>query len=1195
MTITVVQSAQNITHSSSSPFSVTVTLSATTSGNCLVACMISTSTSGNNPTVSGVTLGGGADNWASLVSFGNGTSNEVVTFWGDNNCAGGQTSVVVSASGGTSGQTLAASVFEISGLVTTSVLDKNAGNANGGSGASWTSGNTSTLSQTNEIAIGIVGNSGGASTITGPTSPWNNLTQQTDSTEHVQTMAGSNIVSATTALAYAGTQSPSEIFGAGIITLKGSAGGGGGAAGVVTKTGIWETRHRLRERPRALLHGGVISAGLQGTTPFTGAVPVVTVVAVPGTLSGTVNFIQQVSGTSTYDYGLSTTNITTTAGNALIVLAGWDLSSNATSAAMPAVWVNDSAGNVWRHAGTSTSANSGSRSAAWVVTNAQSVTWVSVSASSFVASLAYTFIEIENMPVYYEMDIVNTNSSMSGNSSLTISPGRTSAGDVAFAVFAVGALNQSPATPSGWMALNTVVSGSGSPNPIEIFPYWTAVAAGVSINVTWSIAQSVPISGVVFALNGLAVAPTQTNKEYPLVKVEAAFGFTPGDPSQAPPSDGGIGTTWTDISTYAIGRQGEASISSSMGREFELSTAESGELDIEINNFDGTFTPGNANSVFYPNVLLGTPIRVTAYWNNYWYAVGYGYVERWPQEWPDLPQWGISPMVSTDAISILSSVTMPSALNGDMLLDGPYVFIPASEQYTTYTNGINPFFTAADAQGLLAANVSRTNQRAAMYVDGIQGIASTGQTTQLLGTSDTGFGVSSITTAPVPASSSGPGIIYTDANLPEPNEGNGVTVEFWVINSADVASASLQPTIFTAYGTPSSYLTNHASLTVLIENQTGLNLLKFTLADGSAITTSFDANANAQQVLFTMNTSQLNIYINGGLSTSVSLTATQTTAWNAVSLGCPNYAYQSGNISTGNFTAFNLAIYPYLLSTQRILSHFVTGNNGQENVDATSRMAQVLSWNNLGLNRGGQQLFNGVSDNIFQGPAYGYGGTNASDAVNQLVTNETSMVAAQPTGALVFIHRWALYDQTPAYTFGDGINVGEVPYEGNVSISYDNTYVYNVDQISQQFGQNVTITVTAADFNSQHEYFTRSALTETIITTSNLDVYDIANWQIAKYSQPQLRTANLSVDAASNPSVAFPVILDLQQGQAVTVNRRPMGGAVISEVYLVQKIVHQIGPGVWTTDFQLSPYFPESNVLQLDNTSFNTLGNETLG
>jgi hypothetical protein len=962
-----------------------------------------------------------------------------------------------------------------------------------------------------------------------------------------------------------------------------------GAAGAPGKVPVIPRRRVVRYRPRAKLgDAGTASAGLGiQSFPLTGPTVPVTVTAVPGSFSGNVTLVQQVSGTSTFDYGLATVNMTCTQDNTLIVLAGWDLSTAQTSAPMPAVYVTDSADNYWYHVVTSSSGVAGSRSACWYCPNARPITWLSVSLSTFASSLAYTVLEMGNLPNTFALDVSATNANGSAMS-LTMNPGTTATADIAFTMMASSSTSLNVTPPAGWNQLATVQSGASNPNPVTIFPYWRAVPSSTSLSTTFGLDRAAALSGITVGISTVSPPPPQPNPNFPVLKVEAGFGFVPGDPSQAPP-------TWTDITSRVISGAGSPQIDITYGRQYELATPEAGEMTISMDNHDGAFTPGNTASPYYPNVILGTPVRVSAFWQGFWYYVGYGYVERWPQEWPDLPQWGISKLVATDAYGVLTSVTMTAALDSDILLDAPYVFIQAQEQYTTFTNGINPFFTSSDAQGFLASNTSRVNQRAAMYVDGTAAPAETGASTQMLGDADSGFGTSSISTAPA-VSASGPGIIYTDMNTPDPLSVNGVTVEFWVVISAAATAASLQPVVFSAYGPPSAYFTANPSLSVKINNFGGGNTLTVTLADGSAVSAPFSINANSQQILLSVTSSSLAIYVNGALQTSVSLTAAQVTHWTAVVLGCANYAYQAGSLAIGDFTAFDLAIYPYQLPLQRVLSHYVTGFSGQQNVDATTRLAQVLSWSNVGFARAGQVLFNGVFDGVTQGPAYDYAGRTAADAINQLAINHNSLVSVAPSGAIVYTHRWGLYNQSPAITFGDSPAPAstETPYLQATMWDYDNTYLYNVVEVSQQYAANTTVTVTAKNFPSQAAYFTRSALTETIQTMSGLDVYDLANWQINKYGQPALRVGQLVVDPASNP-VQFTAILQVQQGQAASVIRRPVGGAVISTPVLVQQISHSIGPASWRFSCQLSPYVPEVAVLQLDSASFDVLGGNTLG
>jgi hypothetical protein len=55
---------------------------------------------------------------------------------------------------------------------------------------------------------------------------------------------------------------------------------------------------------------------------------------------------------------------------------------------------------------------------------------------------------------------------------------------------------------------------------------------------------------------------------------------------------------------------------------------------------------------------LLTPVRVTAWWNGRRYPVWMGYIERYPQAWPELPQWGFSQIVATDAVACASVANM---------------------------------------------------------------------------------------------------------------------------------------------------------------------------------------------------------------------------------------------------------------------------------------------------------------------------------------------------------------------------------------------------------------------------------------------------------------------------------------------------------------------------------------------------------
>ena len=150
----------------------------------------------------------------------------------------------------------------------------------------------------------------------------------------------------------------------------------------------------------------------------------------------------------------------------------------------------------------------------------------------------------------------------------------------------------------------------------------------------------------------------------------------------------------------------------------------------------------------------------------------------------------------------------------------------------------------------------------------------------------------------------------------------------------------------------------------------------------------------------------------------------------------------------------------------------------------------------------------------------------------------------------------------------------EIPFLQDTAYDYDNTYLYNETTVTQQSGPNQLVIADERNTSSAAEYFRRSALTYTSQAVSPYDVTDLASWSLAKYGEPSIHLTQLIVEAESCPQIAFPTVLALDIGDVVQVTRRPIGGAVISELGIIERVQHQIGAGKWTVTYQLSPYTP---------------------
>ena len=195
MAITVVQTTSGYT-TSGTLLSLTFG-SPTTAGNCLIAV----ATGGQSVGVTGISVGGSADNWAAQVGD-SGNYPQPIDIWADPACAGGQTNVVISF--GQNAPT-GAVVYEVSGLAATSaaLLDLNSVNEVDGTYGTWTSGSTGTTTQAAELWVGgLTGynNGYGTVTVTGPGAPWVNQTQIGQFF-----LAGYQIASATGTATYSGT------------------------------------------------------------------------------------------------------------------------------------------------------------------------------------------------------------------------------------------------------------------------------------------------------------------------------------------------------------------------------------------------------------------------------------------------------------------------------------------------------------------------------------------------------------------------------------------------------------------------------------------------------------------------------------------------------------------------------------------------------------------------------------------------------------------------------------------------------------------------------------------------------------------------------------------------------------------------------------------------------------------------------
>ena len=451
-------------------------------------------------------------------------------------------------------------------------------------------------------------------------------------------------------------------------------------------------------------------------------------------------------------------------------------------------------------------------------------------------------------------------------------------------------------------------------------------------------------------------------------------------------------------------------------------------------------------------VRLETPIRVTAWWQGRQFPVWYGYIERYPQEWPELPQWGFSQITAVDAVAVASAVSMYSALQGEIIADQPYAYLPCNEQYTSASEGPTVAYEPLDANGLIALNYAPGNQTPGVYGDGLNAQVNTGQAINLLGDQNTGMGTSGYQQQD--SNDRGAGLTYYDPGLPVNSSGSGMTVEFWFLYDGTVEEC----TLLTLFGPPSAFkapaLSGNGAFGYVLVNGTTDSMTVHGPGNQALTFPVMPSGQNPQQVVLVMTTGNgaTQVYLNGQLQGSVTLGVTS--AVYAITLGPGRYSYDCANAysyESFNYTAAHLAVYAYQLTALRIAAHYSTGFSGSSGVSAAQRFAQVLSWGQVGLKRGyywwqGTQA-QGRPEITQIGPAYSLNGSSAADAVHQVEQDEGGQSYVQANGSYVYTERWGTYNLASLATFGDAAFPAAGPLVAQPSFS-GGTGTWTVNSVS---------------------------------------------------------------------------------------------------------------------------------------------------
>lgn len=631
----------------------------------------------------------------------------------------------------------------------------------------------------------------------------------------------------------------------------------------------------------------------------------------------------------------------------------------------------------------------------------------------------------------------------------------------------------------------------------------------------------------------------------PDVVTEIAFTTGPNDPSPV----------WVDVSPYV---EAQSFISISRGRADELGAVQPSRMVVALDNRDGRFTPGNTGSPYYPNVKKGRRIRQRAMWP---LATSYadrfsGYVDEWPVVWPD----GTSAFstVTVTASSRLSrlgrSVELRSIIEEEYLDDDPAIYYPLGDpEGTTQAGNVSTvaqpvvstiqvgsggtiIFGSATGPGtddLTAAQFTPVNASNFKFLRCLpaQPIVTASHTTFTMEC----FFLSS--------SSNGQDLVYLDLST-----GNGTYTRLYIESPTGVLRAESADWT----GVPQYYFLGSA--TAVNNGATHHALIRETISGGNLTAT---------------------LYLDG-VQVATSTTAyTAFTTRDRLSLGGSTFGV--GGL-TG--TLAHTAVTPGTteMTAARVAGHSdsgLTGFSGERTDQRIQRLARFA-----GVPSSEVTVETGLSTSITNQIT---NGKTALALMTEVTDTEGGALFDARNGNLTFHARSHRYNAASALT----LSAGSQEIESDLAPKLDDQGLLNDMTATREGG----ISTRAVDTVSIDNYgLYRESIV--LLTTSDNEVVDAANWKVLTRSTPAVRISQVSVDLLNCSSAQKTALLAREIGDRITLSGLPSSAPASSMDFFIEGYSEQIGAESYRMTFNLSPA-DQSGVWQLDSSVYSVLGTTT--
>lgn len=623
------------------------------------------------------------------------------------------------------------------------------------------------------------------------------------------------------------------------------------------------------------------------------------------------------------------------------------------------------------------------------------------------------------------------------------------------------------------------------------------------------------------------------------ITVEVAFGDAPLTANAS--------CTWTDITDDV------RSIAIRRGRDSELGTYSPGSCNLQVDNRTRRYDPSNTgNSAPYlGNLLPMRKLRVKATSGATTATVFTGHVLGWPIEYPGMKD-SVVTLTAVDAFRPLAQMEPPhTAYEAEVLGDSPAGYWRLD---TIDEGGFSP----ATAGNFDARNFNRGDlsffDPADLTITQPAGVQST--------IANAGWVVENFPTA-----------------APKTVEGWWWNLQQGIYAGTNIARAALDSTNWIRLAIGST----DGTVSVGYSNSTDNRY--FTHAS-----TGFVIVQSSAHIVLTADTTNLTLYINGLQVWQAALSVgTSTNTFSALPPPSVQAVVQPRSGSTVSPGLYGLAVYSSGLSSTQAADHYQAGLTGWGHPTgdrAGVRIGRILDA--VGWPAGDRALSTGST---VLGPFTN--GSNTLQACQQVADVEQGLFFIDGSGNVVLRDRqwqWTNSSATTAQaTFGD--NTGETKY-ADVQIDGNHLdYVRNVVTVSYSAGSVVVRDATSVtNYGEQSD----SVAANFLPAFGGFVARQLGAFRLRARKDVATRIPMIRITPRKDTATYLPIILGLELGERVVVNRRPTGGSgSFSLSCTVQGIHHNIGVDNWVTTLYLSPIlssYTEAPYLTMGDATYGKIG-----